>query len=188
MISIIVLILSFLLAILGFVQSHAASPSSNAIFGMSRIGVCMVFVASLCFVFGVIKEAQVISESRKLREAENERTQMLKELYAKILGETENASPEVMEQLKEIGDKIRMVATRSRESDFSMSDFARSNFAKGRFTEANFALSEFSEANFTQSFFRNSVFNEAVFSGSDFRGADLRDIIVDINTKLPDIR
>ncbi len=185
MVSIITLILSFVLALLGFVHSHAASPGSTAIFGVTRIGACLILVATLGFTFGIFKEVQGITESRKLRDAENERTQMLKELHAKIVGEAESASPEVAEQLKEIGDRISLVASRSRESDFSMSDFARSNFAKGRFTEANFALSEFSGANFEQSLFRKSVFTEAVFSGSDFRGADLRGIIVDKDTKFP---
>ena len=185
MISIITLILSFVLAVLGFVHSHAASQDSTALFGMTRIGVCLILVATLGFAFGIIKEIQGISESRKLRDAENERTQMLKELHAKIIGEAEDASPEAAEQLKEIGDRIRMAVSRSRESDFSMSDFARSNFVQGRFKEANFALSEFSGANFKQSLFRDSVFTEAVFSGSDFRGADLRGIVVDKDTKLP---
>jgi uncharacterized protein YjbI with pentapeptide repeats len=163
MISIITLILSFVLAVLGFLHSHAASPGINAIFGMTRLGACLILVATLGFAFGIIKEVQGISESRKLRDAENERTQMLKELHAKIIDEAKDASPEVAEQLKEIGDRIRMVASRSRESDFSMSDFARSNFAKGRFTEANFALSEFSGANFKRSLFRNSIFMKLFF-------------------------
>ena len=110
MISIITLILSFVVAVVGFVYSHAASSGSTAIFGMTRIGVCLIGIATLGFTFGIIKEVQGISESRKLRDAENERTQMLKELHAKIVGEAEVASPEVAQRLKEISDRIRMVA------------------------------------------------------------------------------
>jgi hypothetical protein len=163
MIAIFILISSFVVAILGFIQSNAAKSESSSVFGLTYLGVTLIGIAAVGFAFGIVKEIQN-------QRGDVERTQMLKELHAKLLGEAEHAPPEAASRLREIGDRIRRIAMASRESDFSMSDFARS-----RFTKANFRAADFTGANFMW----------ADFQGADFRGANLHGIITDTNTVLP---
>jgi hypothetical protein len=158
MIAILILISSFLVALLGFIQSNATKSDSPGVFGLTYLGVILIGIAIVGFAFGIVKEIQNQRD-------EVERTQMLKELHAKLMGEAERASPEAASRLREIGDRIQRIAMASRESDFSLSDFAGSKFTGARFTGADFSGAD--------------------FEGANFRGANLSDIITDINTVMP---
>jgi uncharacterized protein YjbI with pentapeptide repeats len=110
--------------------------------------VALVVVASVGMVFGVAKEIEGIR-------SENERTQRLQAIYAKVNGVRQTTTdPTQVAQLTNIADQVYAAASHSRRSEFSRSDFSQSDFSYGNFTEAS-------------------------FRGALFRDADLRGVLTD---------
>jgi hypothetical protein len=168
MLAIVVIVLSFIAALLGLANSYAAKPEERSYTGLTRLGLALVVLATLGMIFGVAKEISGIRAAAQLAQADRERSQMLKEIYAQVVGAKGAATdPKVVEQLAKLADQISAAASLSRESDLRMSDFSRSNFTAGN-------------GNFTQASFRNALFREA-----DLRGADLGTALIDEQTRLP---
>jgi hypothetical protein len=166
MLAIVVIVLSFIAALLGLVNSHVAKPGERSYKGLTRLGLTLVVLATLGMIFGVVKEISGIRAAAQLAQAERERSQMLKEIYAQVVGaKGATTDPKVVEQLAKLADRISAAASLSRESNFRMSDFSRSDFTAGNFTQASF---------------RNALFREA-----DLRGADLGTALIDEKTRLP---
>ncbi len=154
-----IVVISAVIAITGLVQSHSATAGARSILGLTPIGIGLVTLSIVGVLLGIVKEIQ---DSR----AANLRDQLLKEVYAQVVGlRTNMTDQQLAQQLEHIADRIRATATSARESDFSLSDFSRSNFQSGNFTEANF--------------------QNALFRRANLRGADLHDAVVDDTTRLP---
>jgi uncharacterized protein YjbI with pentapeptide repeats len=140
-------------------------------------------------VFGVAKEIAGIR-------SEDERTQMLKEIRAKVVG-LSRATQDTAQaaRLNSVADQIEAAASRSRESNFSASDFSRSDFSPGNFRQALFRSALFEQADLSGASFRGALFKQADLSGAsfrgalfkqaDFRGVDLSTAVVNANTLLP---
>lgn len=166
MIAIFTVIISFLTAIIGFFHSHAAQERGRSILGLTPIGFCLLILAFCGMVFGVTLAVQDYLSSKELKAKEELRDQMLKGIYAQVVGYRDIAQdPNSMQLYGQILNRIEAATTLARESDFSMSDLSFSNFKHGRFSNANF--------------------EGALFDGANFKGADLSKAIFDTNTRLP---
>lgn len=167
MLAITIIVISFIAGLLGVAHSHSAKSGRRSYKGLSGLGLTLVALATLGMVVGVAKEISAIRAATLLAEQEAERDQMLKEMYAVVVGaKTSTTDTALGAQLETLADRIAAAASRSRESDYRLSDFSRSDFSGG---------------NFTQATFRGALFREA-----DMRGADLRTALIDEQTRLPE--
>ncbi len=171
----IILITSFIIALLGFIQSNRADPNDVAFLGLTRIGMGMICIAALGFSAGLIKEYK---ESIKAKEAESrevQTSQQIKIILAKLDGIQQATDPETSTQIGKVVEGLNSVASLRRYSDFRMSDFSKSNFSKALFKESNFDRASFA----------NASMKDTIFPNADLSGADLSRAIIDKNTKLP---
>jgi len=166
---IIVVLISFVVAVAGLLQSNAASAQERAIWGLSRVGFGLLVISILGMAAGVWKE---IADSRSGAEAmkwRDQTTKDLREISAVLRGvQVTIGDPAVATRVQGLVDRLSLVASRSQESDFSMSDFTYSNFRHGNFTGASF--------------------EGALFRQADLRGADLSTAHIDAATRLPEMR
>jgi hypothetical protein len=172
---IIVTIISCIIAVVGFIHSHAAPEGNKGLFGLSRLGVALILLAMVGGIVGVIKavsDAKEAADDRKWRESISSQLQVV---YVQLTGLQVAADPQLRKQLAQATDRISAVATISRGSDLSMSDFTGTEFQYGRFLGADFRFAQFEGATFT----------DAQFQGADFSGADLSSATISATTRLP---
>jgi ABC-type transport system substrate-binding protein len=100
MVAILVHIFSYILIILGFVHSHRVKSNGSRSLGLTPLGKVLVGIAMLGLLFGIVKEVKTIKEN-------TENTRILKEIYAKLLGQAEKAPPEIAPNLRELAGQIR---------------------------------------------------------------------------------
>lgn len=161
-----VVLISFVIALLGLLHSHAAKPGELAVWGLTRLGIVLVVVSSIGLVVGVTKEVRDLRSGAEAKRWQSQTTEELRQIHAALRGaQVKVADPAVAAELGRLADQISAAASRSRGSDFSMSDFTGSNFRYGNFSRASF---------------RGALFHDA-----DLRGADMSTAIIDSETKLP---
>ena len=166
MVAIIIMLASFVSAVLGLFHSHAAKEGQRIIWGLTPLGLALLVLSVIGMVSGVVKEIENVRSGAKAKRWQEETTDQLKQLQAHVLGLKEQVrDPEVAAQLDRLADRLFAVASQSRGSDFSMSNFAYSNFRYGNFSDANF--------------------QGALFQNADLRAADLSTARIDDTTKLP---
>jgi hypothetical protein len=164
-----VVVISFVVALLGLLHSHAAKPGELAIWGMTRLGLVLVIASSIGVLVGVFKEVATLRSGAEAKQWQAQTTEDLKQIRAAVLGaQTKVADPAVAAELGRLADQISATASRSRGSDFSMSDFTGSSFRYGNFSRASF--------------------QGALFRDADLRGADMSTALIDADTKLPSKR
>jgi hypothetical protein len=56
MLAVLIIVASFVVAVLGFIQSSRAEEGARNIWGLTRLGVSMIVAATIGLLFGVIKE------------------------------------------------------------------------------------------------------------------------------------
>jgi hypothetical protein len=159
---IIVTVVSCIVAIVGFVHSHAAPEGNKGTFGLSRLGVALILLSAVGGVVGIMKAVSDAKEAANEREWRQKTTSMLQVVYVQLTGLQAHADPAFRKQLAQATDQISAIATMSRGSDFSMSDFTGTEFRDGKFIGADFQ----------QALFQGASFYGARFEGADFRGAD----------------
>jgi uncharacterized protein YjbI with pentapeptide repeats len=161
-----ILTASFVVAVLGFVQSSQANPNDAVLFGLNSLGVGMIAVATLGFVAGLFKYYQDGKNARETQQREEETRNQIQLILAKVNGVQESTTdPELSDQIGKIAEGLSSVASLRRRSDFRMSDFSDSHFG--------------------QALFRGANFHGASFPHADLSGADLSEAITDEQTKLP---
>jgi Pentapeptide repeats (9 copies) len=166
MLGIVVILSSFVVAVLGFLHSHAAKPGETAVWGLTRLGLVLLAASSLGLLVGILNEVGNLRSGEAAKEWQAATTEQLKQIHKDLLeAQSQAANPSLAARLGQLADHVRAVASRSRGSDFSMSDFTNSNFRGGNFSGASF--------------------QDALFRGADLRGADLSSAVVDTHTKLP---
>jgi hypothetical protein len=166
MLGIAVILVSFVVAVLGLLHSHAAKPGEAATWGLTRLGLILLVVSFIGLLVGVAKEVATLRSGAEAKEWQVRTTEQLKKIDADLRGaQARVADPDVAAQLGRLADHISATASRSRSSDFSMSDFTNSNFRYGNFTRASF--------------------QGALFRDADLRGADMSTALIDAETKLP---
>lgn len=115
MTGIIVTIISFVVAVLGFVHGHVAPEGQKGFFGLSRLGIALILLSALGGAVGLMKaisEARSAAEDKKWRE---DTTAMLRVVSIQLTGlQASPAEPELAKQLAQATDKISAIATRSR--------------------------------------------------------------------------
>jgi pentapeptide repeat protein len=164
-----VIVISFVVAMLGLLHSHAAKPGDLAIWGLTRLGLVLVIVSSIGLIVGVVKEVEAARSGDEAKKWQAQTTMELKQIRAALLGtQARVGDPTVAAELGRLADQLSATASRSRRSDFSMSDFTESNFRHGNFSRASF---------------QGALFREA-----DLRGADMSTAVIDASTKLPSTR
>ena len=160
------IIVAFIATVVGLTHSHSVPLNEQFLLGQSKLGISLVFLATLALAFGIFKEVETAKSAQQLKEDRVERDEMLRKIYSKISSVKEQSTnDESKQQLELILKRISATASNARESDFSMSDFSHSDFASGNFTKANF--------------------ENALFRGANLAGADLSGAYIDKNTKLP---
>ena len=166
MLAIIVMLVSFVSAVLGLFHSHAAAEGNRTIWGLTPLGLTLLTLSIIGMAGGVMKEIGTIRSGARAERWQGETTDLLKQVRADVLGIKEQVrEPQVAAQLDRLADRLSAVASRSRGSDFSMSDFTNSNFRMGNFSGANF--------------------QQALFRHANLRGADLSTATIDDTTMLP---
>ena len=175
MTGIIVTIISCIVAIVGFVHSHAVPEGSKGLFGLSRLGVALVLLSAVGGVVGIVKAVSDAEEAAADREWRERTTSMLQVVYVQLTGLQAPADPALRKQLAQATDRISAIATMSRGSNFSMSDFTGTEFRYGKFTGADFR----------DALFEAASFRGAQFKGADFSGADLSSITISATTQFP---
>lgn len=171
----IILIASFLIAVLGFIQSYRADPHDVAFFGLTRIGVGMICIAALGFGAGLIKEYKDGLKAKEAEIREEKTNQQIQQIIAKLDGIQKATDHEISNQIGKVVEGLNSVASLRRFSDFRMSDFSKSNFKEALFKDANF----------DQASFANASMKDTIFPNADLRGADLSRAVIDENTKFP---
>lgn len=175
MTGIIVTIISCIVAIVGFVHSHAVPEGNKGLFGLSRLGVALILLSAAGGAVGVVKAVSDAKGAAADREWRERTISMLQVVYVQLTGLQAPADPALRKQLAQATDQISAVATMSRGSDFSMSDFTGTEFRYGKFFGADFEYARFEGASF----------REAQFEGADFSGADLSSVTISATTRLP---
>lgn len=161
------ILVAFIATVVGLIHSHSATEGDHLIFGFTKIGVLLLSLAAIALIFGITKEVQNIQASEAIKLKEEQRDELLKQIYSQVSGVKSTVqNEEAIKDLDVILDRVSKAASLARESDFSMSDFSRSNFRSGKFTQANF--------------------ENALFDGANFQGADLSKAVIDATTKLPE--
>lgn len=169
---------SFVVALIGFAQSNKAKPDSRGYFGLTKTGLTLIIVSLVGVVFGTIKEIQSEADfSRLLTKLDN--------ISRFAVEESEAFSGSEARTLRELGDEISAIATKSRGSDFLRSQFQGSRFAQSQFQGSDFAWSSFQGANFFGSQFQGANLRNSQFDDADFCGANLGKAIICKNTVLP---
>jgi len=88
MLTIVIIVLSFIAALLGLAHSHAAKPGERSYKGLSRLGLVLVVLATLGMIFSVVKEISVTRETGQFTEREKKRhavvIEKLKEIEQKL--------------------------------------------------------------------------------------------------------
>jgi hypothetical protein len=175
MAGIIVTILSCVVAIAGFVHSHAAPEGNKGLLGLSRLGAALILLSGVGGIVGVAKAISDAKEAAAERQWRDSTMSILQTVYVQLTGLPAPADPVLRKQLAQAIDWISAVAISSRGSDFSKSDFTATEFRFGKFVGADFYASLFHGASFI----------DARFDGADFSGADLSAATIDLRTRLP---
>jgi hypothetical protein len=169
MTALIVTVVSFVVALLGVIHSHAAKEGQIRIIGLSRLGVVLLLLSTVGVVAGIVGQVSDSKDAREQRE-------LLRGVYAELKGiQGKPIDPAFAERLSAITNRISAVASQSRGSDFSLSGFSESDFQRGNFSRANFDGALFADA----------AFRHAIFAGADLRDADLSRALINSNTRLP---
>ena len=196
MTALIILFISLATAAIGIIQSNKASPEKRSLLGMTRIGVILLSLATIGFIFTAAKQFMDSREASRTRAKADISARTLQAVNAKVdylIANTKD--PDLLKGLEILRDKIEISALSSRESRIDLSDFSRSLFNKGNFWQCFFRDGNFKEVAFDGSTFNGSrfpgtSFGNARFQGAsmenaDFRGVDLSGILTDSGTKLP---
>ena len=190
MLGISLLVISFIVALIGFIQSNQAESGDVFLFGLTKVGSSLVIFSILGFIIGIRKEIQSSRDNAW-------RTDKLEELSREIRKISVQTKEQAASKIfSAIGNRIEAIATNAPESDFHDSLFNESNFHSSVFKRSNLGNSDFSEASFCSSVFNGSDFahsdfsdanfSNSIFEGALFNGSDLSSIVIDENTKLPD--
>jgi hypothetical protein len=176
---IVVIVVSFAVAVLGFVQSNRTPPGQRGLFGLTALGGTLILLSIVGLVAGVSSQIKEQREAKEQRKQQIEDSNRLKIIAAKLnrIQELPESSA-VSALLAPITNQISAIASQSRGSDFSMSDFTNSNFQMGNFTGTNF----------DNALFNGAVFRGAVFPHADLSDADLSEAKINSNTRLPKTR
>lgn len=189
MAGIIVLVLSFAVAVIGFVQSNR-STAPHDYFGLTRGGAALV---GLSFVGLCVAIYDQVQQSRQINE--------IARAVGAAADNIENANPGaasalriVQQSLDQRGETI--TGSSFQEAIVSAADFSFARVDSSRFYAADLSGSDFSLARLDGSLFREARFQDSEFPGASFRGAilesadfsgvDMSGIKFDQNTVFPE--
>lgn len=166
MAGIIVLVLSFAVAVIGFIQSNRSIAPHNY-FGLTRGGAALVGLSFLGLCFAIYDQVQ---QSRQIDE--------IARAVGAAADDIENANPGaasalriVQQSLDQRGESI--AGSSFQEAIVSAADFSFARVDGSRFFAADLSGSDFSLARFDGSLFRDARFHSAEFPGASFHGAIL---------------
>jgi Kef-type K+ transport system membrane component KefB len=171
MLSIVILLTSFVVAAIGIVGNGVSKKRKRSVAGMSPITVATLTIATVGFGLGIVQQI----EDQKINAWRDE---SLKTLLVKVNGDAdESHDPSHAAQLRGIANQIKAI---SRGMNLKMSDLSGSNFSDANLSRANFESALFDGTNFT-----NATFKNAKFDGAHFEGVNLTATKIDSATVLP---
>lgn len=179
MLGIIILACAFAVALIGIISDQASAPKATFFLGLTQRGVIIVSISIVCFIFGVIKEINTVIQAKKDSDEKEMLMTTIRETNVIVKG-LANRDPDdsASVQLEELSNTLDNVASNLPNSQFSLSNFEYSDFSG-----SNLRFS-----NMQNTMFEGVLFEGSVFTNADFRGVDLSQVVVDQNTKLPDIQ
>jgi hypothetical protein len=174
MTALIILSISFTTALIGIIQNNKSTSEQRSFYGMTRIGIILLSLATIGFIFSAGKQVVDSREAARIREKADASGKTLQAVNAKIDYLIKNTKdPDLLKGLEGIRDRIEITALRSRESRINLSDFSRSLFNKGNFWQCFFRDGNFKDAAFDGSTFNGSRFPGTSFINARFQGASM---------------
>ena len=170
---ILVLIASFLVAIIGIIQSNK-SKSKNRHFGLTTTGIVLVFCSTVGFVFGIYDQ---IAVGKKIDQMAQDIATAAQQIRA--------SNPGAAETLTLVAEALQFRRSEISGSNFEQSLISASDFSEAKIDSSNFIHADlangiffgarFDRSDFSQAQMRNAIFNSTDFTESDFGLADFTD-------------
>jgi hypothetical protein len=127
MIAIAIILISIASLLLGVFHDHKAARARKSFFGLTRLGMSLVALSVVGLALGIAKQLSDVKQ-------DDDRTQKLNAIYAKVVGEQKAAQdPKQAALLGSIGQQISDVANH-RASNLPNNDFSYSYFDRGNFS------------------------------------------------------